>query len=516
MIADGPTTAPARAAFTGYDRASLIPTVVHIGPGVFHRAHQGVYADEVLRSGSRSGAVWGISLRSPSTRDALARNDFVYHVVERTSSGPDVVRPVGALLGVDVATEGVEPALARLVDPAVTVVTVTVTEHGYCATSPGGPLDLRRLEVLHDLQHPQAPRSLPGLLLEALVRRRAAGTAPFTVVSCDNLPRNGKAVAQVLLDLAEYRQPRLSAWVRDNVAFPSSMVDRMVPATTDEDRRRLRESGVDDAWPVVTEPFSHWVLEDVFPAGRPPWERTGVELVADVAEHEQAKLRILDAAHSALAYWGLLAGHRFVWQAAADRVLLAATRDLLTTEVIPTLATPPDWDLPGYAEQVLRRFSDPGLPYTTAQAAGDGSQKLPVRLIPTVRSLVQAGVPAPRCVQLLAAWVACLCGPRAAGFAIADPALAAASTRWPDLRTGALVPGGAVRRLLSLPGFLAPSVAGECAFVREVELAGRDFWHRNVYAALTTPLPTTPLLPGRQNRAPRSGRPTSDSTEVSG
>jgi len=489
------------ATLTGYDRASLVPTVVHIGPGVFHRAHQAVYADSVLRTGSRSGAVWGVSLRSPATRDALVRNDFVYHVVERASSAPDVVRPVGALLGVDVAAEGAEPALARLVDPAVTVVTMTVTEHGYCATNPGGPLDPRRPEVLHDLRYPEAPRSLPGLLLEALVRRRTAGADPFTVVSCDNLPGNGKAVARVVLDLAEYREPSLSAWVRGNVAFPSSMVDRMVPATTDEDRRRLRETGVDDAWPVVTEPFSQWVLEDVFPTGRPPWERAGVELVPDVGRHEQAKLRILNAAHSALAYWGLLAGHRFVWQAAVDRTLLAATRDLLTTEVIPTLATPPGWDLHRYAEQVLRRFSDPALPYTTAKVAGDGSQKLPTRLIPTVRTLVAAGAPAPRCVQLLAAWVACLCGPRASGFAIADPALDAASTLLPSLRAGAIAPGGAARWLLSLPGFLAPTLAGECAFVREVELAGRDFWYRNVHTALAMrrqPSRRNPPLPGRR------------------
>ncbi len=500
------------AAFTGYDRASLVPTVVHVGPGVFHRAHQAVYADEVLRTGSRSGAVWGVSLRSPTTRNALARNDFLYHVVERTSSAPDVVRPVGALLGVDVAAEGVEPALARLVDPAVTVVTVTVTEHGYCATSPGGPLDPRRPEVLHDLRHPQAPRSLPGLLLEALVRRRAAGTEPFTVVSCDNLPGNGKAIAQVVLDLAEYRESSLSAWVRGNVAFPSSMVDRMVPATTDEDRRQLRESGIDDAWPVVTEPFTQWVLEDVFPTGRPPWERVGVEMVADVGRHEQAKLRILNAAHSALAYWGLIAGHRFVWQAAVDRTLLAATRDLLLTEVIPTLATPPGWDLHGYAEQVLRRFSDPGLPYTTAKVASDGSQKLPVRLIPTVRSRVHAGVPAPRCVQLLAAWAACLCGPRASAFAISDPALDATSTHWSALRAGAIAPGGAVRWLLSRPGFLSPTVASESAFVREVELASRDFWYRDVHAALATP-----WQPGGHSNPPQHGwRTGTDATETSG
>jgi fructuronate reductase len=487
-------------AFTAYDRASLRPTVVHIGPGVFHRAHQAVYADAVLRTGATSGAVWGVSLRSPAVRRALARKDFVYHVVERTSETPDVVRPIGALVGIDVASEGVERVLARLVDPAVTVVTVTVTEHGYCAVSPGGPLDPRRPEVLHDLRTPEAPRSLPGLLLEALVRRRAAGTDPFTVVSCDNLPGNGPATARVVLDLAEYRERRLSAWVQDNVAFPSSMVDRMVPATTDEDRRRLRDAGVDDPWPVVTEPFSQWVLEDRFPSGRPPWERAGVELVADVAHHEQAKLRILNAAHSALAYWGLLAGHRFVWQAATDRTLHAATRDLLDGEVIPTLTAPPGWNLRDYADQVLRRFADRALPYTTAKVAGDGSQKLPVRLVPTVRARVAAGAGSPRCAQLLAAWAACLCGPRARGLTVADPALDAllgsASAAGVPLRHVTAPPGGAVRRLLSLPGFLDPTVPGECAFVRDVELAARDLWYADVRVALARPHPIRPQAGG--------------------
>jgi fructuronate reductase len=501
------TPAP-RPAFTAYDRASLVPTVVHIGPGVFHRAHQAVYADAVLRTGATSGAVWGVSLRSPAVRDALAGNGFVYHVVERAGTAPDVVRPVGALLGIDVASEAVEPVLARLSDPAVTVVTTTVTEHGYCATNPGGPLDPRRPEVLHDLRNPTAPASLPGILLEALVRRRAAGTDPFAVVSCDNLPGNGPATARVVLDLAEYREPGLSAWVRGNVAFPSSMVDRMVPATTDDDRGRLRETGVDDPWPVVTEPFSQWVLEDTFPAGRPPWERAGVELVPDVTHHEQAKLRILNAAHSALAYWGLLAGHRFVWQAATDRVLLAATGVLLDTEVIPALTAPPGWDLHSYAEQVLRRFADPALPYPTAKVAGDGSQKLPVRLIPTVRARVAAGAPATRCAQLLAAWAACMSGPRARSLAVADAALdglldAAAIDR--GIRAGTAPPAGAVRRLLSLPGFLDPTVPGECAFVRAAELAARDLWYTDVRVALTQPHPSRPPV----------DRPAANGTEAS-
>ena len=213
-----------RVTFTGYERAALQPTVVHIGPGVFHRAHQAAYCDAVLRTGSPTGAVWGISLRSAALRETLAPQGFVYHVVERAPEAghaADVVRPVGALLGVDVAADDVEAALARLTDHAVTVVTITVTEHGYCSVAPGGPLDLSRPEITHDLGAPRHPRSLPGLLLEALVRRRIAGTAPFTVASCDNLPSNGPATARAVRELAECRDPSLAAWVDGNVAFPS-------------------------------------------------------------------------------------------------------------------------------------------------------------------------------------------------------------------------------------------------------------------------------------------------------
>jgi fructuronate reductase len=479
--------------FTGYDRASLTPTVVHIGPGNFHRAHQAVYCDAVLRSGERSGGVWAISLRSAKVRDALAYLGFVYHLVERTH-GPggesQDVRPIGAVLGVDVAAQDVERALARLVDPAVTVVTITVTEHGYCAVRPAGPLDLTRAEVAHDLRHPGSPRSLPGLLLEALVRRRAAGVAPFTVASCDNLPGNGPATSRVVFGLAECRDPRLAEWVRGNVAFPSSMVDRMVPATTDDELARLWRAGIADHLPVVTEPFSQWVLEDVFPAGRPRWERAGVELVSDVGLHEQAKLRILNAAHSALAYWGLLAGHRLIWQAVADPTLLAATRDLLATEILPTLATPPGWDLPAYVEQVLRRFANRALPYTTAKVAEDGSQKLPIRVVPTVRALLAAGAPATRCAQLLAAWAACLAGPRAGNFAVRDAGLRIAPRGRPSSNGAVptngpkLSPDAAVDRLLNLPGFFDPVDPRERDFVEHVRRRAAALWTGDIHTAL--------------------------------
>lgn len=498
----------------GYRRGSLRPTVVHIGPGVFHRAHQAVYADDVLRTGSTAGAIWGVSLRSPSVRDALAPAGYLYHVLERDGDGDGgrrpPPRPVGALLGIDVAAGEPGPALARLADPAVTVVTITVTEHGYCAVDPGGPLDTSRPEIVHDLGRSHAPCSLPGLLVEALAQRRSAGIAPFAVASCDNLPRNGAAAGRVVTELAEHRDPSLAAWIRDHVAFPSSMVDRMVPATSDADRRHLALLGIDDAWPVVTEPFSQWVLEDTFPAGRPPWERVGVELVAGVDRHEQAKLRILNAAHSALAYWGLLAGHDRVAGAAADPALAAAVRELISAEVIPTLTAPPGWDLAAYAAQVLGRFANRSLPYTTAKVAGDGSQKLAVRLLPTVRFRLAAGLPAPRAALVLAAWVTCTAGPRAPSFALSDPALASARTAG-GATSRPVVPAGvrrsgaeaAVDALLWRPGFLDRSDPTHRAFASDVTgLAGR-LWTGDVRQILASPPDTASGPPGPDDPRPR-------------
>lgn len=475
--------------FHGYERRRLHPSIVHIGPGVFHRAHQAVYCDDLLRTGAVDAAVWGISMRSSAVRDALAMDDFVYHVVERidpvgsSAAARESTRAVGALLGITVAAEDVEAALVRLTDPAVVVVTITVTEHGYCATGPGGALDPSRAEIEHDLVEPTAPHSLPGLIVEALVRRRAAGVAPFTVASCDNLPSNGRAVARVVGDLAECRDPALAEWVAGNVAFPSSMVDRMVPSTTDADRAHCRAAGLADAWPIVTEPFRQWVLEDNFPGGRPDLGRVGVEMVSDVTVHEQAKLRVLNAAHSALAYWGLLAGHRFVWQAAADPVLLAATRELLEREVIPTLQTPAGWDLQRYADEVLDRFSNQALRYTTTKVACDGSQKLPVRLLPTIRALLDSGRPVHRCTQVLAAWAATAVGPRHREFDLTDDALARGSVG--DMRRRASHPGPdeAVAALVALPGFLRADDRALAALVVE---QARRLWSDGVHHVLAS------------------------------
>jgi fructuronate reductase len=467
------------AAVPAYDIAGVRPSVVHIGPGVFHRAHQAVYCDDVLATGSLSGGICAVSLRSAELHRALAGQGHLYTLLERGEGG-DRARLIGAIGETVVAAGDPEAALRRLTDPAVQVVTITVTEAGYCSAGPSGPLDTSRPEIAHDLAHPAAPRSLPGLLVEALARRRAAGTAPLTVVSCDNLRANGPATRRVVGELAGHRGGDLASWIGGTVAFPSSMVDRMVPATT-EDVRVLaaRQTGKADAWPVVTEPFSQWVLEDRFPYGRPPWERAGVELVSDVAPFEQVKLRILNGAHSALAYLGLLAGHATIADAVKDAVLRSAVEAMLRHEVVPTLAPPPGLDLPAYAARVLRRFANRPLVYATAKVAGDGSQKLPVRILGTVADRLAAGAGVERLALVVAAWAACVLGPRSGELAVRDAEL--------DRLLGSpSIPvhdaAAAVDRLLGLDAVFGP-LGRTPAFAGAVRRHAASLWREDVHAA---------------------------------
>ncbi|MGQ9368527.1 mannitol dehydrogenase family protein [Azospirillum sp. ST 5-10] len=397
---------PAAVARPRYDRAALETGIVHIGLGAFHRAHQAVYTEDALnRDGGGPWGICGVSLRSPETRDALAPQDGLYTVVVRDADG-ERLRVVGSVTESLVAPEDPAAVLDRLVRPAVRVVTVTVTEKGYCHEPSTGALDERHPDVLRDLADPGRPRTLAGFLVEALARRRAAGLTPFTVLSCDNLPGNGEVTAGILRRFAELRDPALGRWIEDTVACPNSMVDRIVPATTAEDRAAVaRLLGVEDAWPVMTEPFSQWVIEDRFPTGRPAWEREGAELVADVRPFETMKLRLLNASHSCIAYLGYLAGYETVARTIADPAFARMVARLMDEEVTPTLAMPAGVDLAGYKAALLKRFANPALKHRTWQIAMDGSQKLPQRLLGTIADRLAAGAPIDRLALGVAAWM---------------------------------------------------------------------------------------------------------------
>ena len=306
----------------GYDRSTLKPGIVHLGIGAFHRAHQAVTIDDGLAA-DPNWAIVAASLRSAATRDALKPQDGLYTLSVRSGEG-EKLRIIGSVLDVIVATEERERLLAAMSDPGIRIVSLTVTEKGYCHDPATGALNEADPGIMHDLAAPQAPETAPGLIVEALARRRAAGVAPFTVLTCDNLPSNGTVARRILTRYADLRDADLGAWVAGEVAFPSTMVDRITPATTDEDRARVDAAlGVTDAWPVVTEPFSQWVIEDHFPTGRPAYEAAGGEMVADVAPYEQMKLRLLNGAHSSLSYLGYLGGYEFRLRRDGRRLLCA-------------------------------------------------------------------------------------------------------------------------------------------------------------------------------------------------
>jgi fructuronate reductase len=387
-----------------YDRAQITPGIVHLGVGAFHRAHQAAYVDDCLGNGETGWGIVGASLRSSDTRDALEPQDGLYTLAVR-SGETESLRVVGAILSLLVAPENPAALLDAMADPRTRIVTLTVTEKAYLRNA-AGDLDASHPDIVADLVNPGAPRTAHGFLLEALVRRRAAGTPPFTVLCCDNLPANGATLRRLLVQFAQLRDAELARFVRDEVAFPSSMVDRIVPATTDADRARVAaELGVADAWPVMTEPFCQWVVEDNFPAGRPAWERFGVTMVSDVTPFEDMKLRLLNGSHSSIAYLGLLSGHETVAAAFADPAIRKFV-DGLWAEAIPTLPEGGGLDPQAYTGELAARFANTALAHRTAQIANDGSQKLPQRIVASALERVAADAPADHLMLAVAAWIA--------------------------------------------------------------------------------------------------------------
>jgi len=399
----------------GYDPALIDIGIVHIGVGAFHRAHQADYTDDAIRRGDRRWGILGASLRSPDTRDALAPQDFLYTLAESDDQG-ERCRVIGALRGILVAPEDPQALVEAMCLPSVKIVSLTVTEKGYCHDPATATLNPQHPDIVHDLANPHAPRSAPGFLVEALRARKARGLAPFTVLCCDNLPDNGRTVANVVTALAALRSPTLAAYIAEHVAFPATMLDRIVPATTDADRARIAATtGLDDAWPVVTEVYNNWVVEDHFPQGRPDWNAT---FVSDIAPFELMKLRLLNGAHSAMSYLGYLAGRETIAQCMEDEALAHYVAHLMHREVTPTLSVPPGADIEAYKQALLARFRNPGLRHRTWQIAMDGSQKLPQRLLGTIRDRLKAAQSIDGLALGVAAWMRYVTGIDEAGAPI--------------------------------------------------------------------------------------------------
>jgi fructuronate reductase len=399
-----------------YDRQAVGRGVVHLGPGAFHRVHQAWFLDRLLATDPRWG-ITAVSLRSPSLRDALGPQDGLYTLAVRDREASFQV--IGSILEVLVAADGPEPVLARLAAVETRLVTLTVTEKGYCL-GPDGTLDFAHPDIVHDRAAPAAPRSVPGWIVAGLARRRDAGAPPFVTLSCDNLADNGAKLRAAVLALADAVDPTLAGWIAAEARFPGSMVDSITPATTEDLRERVaRATGLRDRWPVQREAWVQWVIEAEAATAGLDWAAAGVTLSSNVAAHERAKLRVLNAAHSTLAYLGLLAGHRTVAQAIADERLLGFVRAMLAEDVLGTLPGELDWTV--YVEQVLERFRNPVIVHRLAQIAIDGSQKLPVRLFGTVHDALARGAPLDRLAVAVAAWLHWLRQGTAAGEALDDP-----------------------------------------------------------------------------------------------
>ena len=363
---------------------------MHLGLGAFFRAHGALFTEDVLANEQSDWGITGVSLQRPDQRDRLAPQDCLYTSVENGRYGPEA-RIVGSILHVLVARDDPAVVIDRLADGNTSIVTLTITEKGYHHDPASGHLNPEHPEIRHDLDHPEKPVSAVGLITAALARRMVAGLPPFTVATCDNLPNNGTLLAGLVREFASLRNEKLASWIERTVPFPSSMIDRIVPAQTPADIALVEQlTGLHDAAPVMHEPFRQWVLEDRFVDGvRPPWERAGTQFVSDVAPFEHAKLRMLNGSHSALAYLGYLAGHETIFDAVSDELFARFIRRFWSDDVIPILAAPPGMDLEHYSHQLLDRYRNPAIRHRLWQIAMDGSQKLPQRLLSTVRDNLQ-------------------------------------------------------------------------------------------------------------------------------
>jgi mannitol 2-dehydrogenase len=391
-----------------YDRQQPRGGIVHFGVGGFHRSHQAMYLDRLLSQGDGLG--WGICgvdvlAADRPKKQAFEDQDGLYTLVLKDADGGTDPRVIGSIAAYLFAPEEPQQVLDLLASPQTRIVSLTITEGGYNFNQVTGKFDASNPAVLADLRPGSVPGTVFGFVVEALRRRRACGTPPFTVMSCDNIPANGDVARDMFAAFADLKDPELGAWLRAEVPFPSSMVDRITPVTTAGDIEQLRaDFGVRDALPVVCEPFTQWVLQDTFPTGRPPWERCGVQLVGDVTPYELMKLRLLNASHQAIAYAGYLAGYRYAHEAAADPVFVEFLLGYMQQEARPTLPDVPGVDLDDYIASLVERFGNPAIRDTLARLAASSSDRIPKWLVPVIRANLARGGQVTRSAAIVASW----------------------------------------------------------------------------------------------------------------
>lgn len=465
-----------------YDRRQVGQGIVHIGVGGFHRAHQTVYTEDLFNQGQ--DLAWGfcgVGLLPQDTgmRDALRSQDNLYTLVERRSEG-DSARIVGSVVDFLFAPDDREAVLRQMADAQTKIVSLTITEGGYYVHSGTGAFDDTHGDIRHDLEHPHSPRCSFGFLVEALDRRRQRGQAPFTVMSCDNIQGNGDVARVNLLAFAELRDPALAHWMRENCLFPNSMVDRITPATTDEHRQMVRDKfGIDDQWPVMTEGFKQWVIEDRFVLGRPAWETVGAQMTTNVLPYEKMKLRLLNASHQALCYIGMLVGYEFAHQTMEDPDIRALILQMMDEEVTPLLPDVPGINLTDYKATLLERFANPAIRDQLSRIGIYGSSGIPKFVLPSIAEQLQRGGPISRLSFTIACWFRYLNGRDESGKEIEmkDPMA-------PRLREIAQKAGRDPAPLLALREIFPHALARSPEFAAQVRRFLESFYDRGARATL--------------------------------
>lgn len=401
--------------------------ITHIGVGGFHRAHQAYYTDALMNTGEAlDWAICGVGLRAEDrrARDDLKEQDYLFTLFELGDSDDTEVRVIGAIRDMLLAEDGAQALIDKLADPQIRIVSLTITEGGYCIDDSNGEFMAHLPQIQHDLAHPGAPTTVFGFLCAALEKRRGAGTPAFTIMSCDNLPHNGAVTRKALLAFATLRNTGLRDWIEQNVSFPNAMVDRITPMTSTAHRLQLADKhAVDDAWPVVCEPFVQWVLEDKFVNGRPAWEKVGVQFTDDVSPYEEMKIKLLNGSHLALTYLGFLKGYRFVHETMNDPLFVRYMRAYMDLDVTPQLAPVPGINLDDYKDTLVARFSNQAIADQLERVCSDGSSKFPKFTVPTINRLIADGRETRRAALVVAAWALYLKGVDENGdtYSIPDP-----------------------------------------------------------------------------------------------
>ena len=464
-----------------YPREKLKQGIVHIGVGGFHRAHMAVYLHELMQRGNVDWGICGVGLLpgDAGMRDALKSQDGLYTVVERSAEG-ESAHVVGSIANFLLASEGKEAVIAKMADVGTRIVSLTITENGYYCNEATGELDKHNADIAHDLADLADPKTVYGYLAVALERRYKAKQKPFTVMSCDNMQQNGTLLRKMLLSFCRQVRPELAQWLADHGAFPNSMVDRITPRTTVADREMLAtQFGIDDAWPVVTEPFMQWVIEDEFCDGRPPWEMVGAQFVKNVEPYEMMKLRLLNASHSAMGYLGYLAGFQYIHEIIADPQFRRYIRAMMADEVRPLLPDVPGIDLDVYCETLLTRFANPTIMDQATRICMHGSGKMPKFILPSIQDQVQRNGTIRLLSLCVASWFRYLTGKDEQGraYTIDDPMAQ-------ELTARAEEGGTDPRVLLATQGLFSDVLRNSPAFRHELEVALKSLYEDGARATL--------------------------------